>query len=153
MQIEPEVGSRGLIISADGTAEAAIVLVCQLDSQFQRQRDTVDGLSKCGPKQKPSKNYTGTISGSFQSQWDSTGALVWDAKASMLQADKLFKDNTVFNWVYGPLGTPQPGEPIYSGKGFFTSLTDNEPNDDMSTIDFEIALDGEYETDTAPATT
>lgn len=154
MEQKPSVGSRGLFISVDGTAEAAIVLVCQLDTQFERSRDTIDALSKCGPDQRPANDYTANISGSFQAVWDDSGTIVWNDKASTALADQLFRDKTIFNFAYGPLtGIPAPGEVTYKGKGFFSNLTDNDPNNDMSTVDFGLAIAGPYTMEVEPATT
>jgi hypothetical protein len=144
------VGTYGLLIK---TGETFIPLVCQTDLNFDRSRGSIAAPSKCDPNKKipnPTGDYE--LSGTLQILLsDGDG---FDAKASEAEVDALFKNRTVFDWQIGPLsGEPQPGDIIYSGKGWLSNLSSKYPTADLATNDFTLVVTGEYATDIEPALT
>lgn len=148
---KPAIGSIGVFIK---TGLDFLVLVCQTDLTFDRSRDAVDANSKCGPDQIPSNNPTYEISGTAQILLSDDDNPEFDNKASEALADQLFRDKTNFDWKIGPLsGMVVPGDTIYEGTGFLSSLSTSYPNEDAATFDFTITVRGEYTQTIEPATT
>lgn len=131
-----------------------VLLVCQVEHNFDRTRDSIDANSKCGPDTIPGDAPTYEISGTAQILLGDTDDSVFTGKLSEAKMDSLFRAKTVFQWTMGPAsGVPVPGDVTYSGDGFLTSLSTTYPNNDVATFDFTISVKGEYLQDIEPETT
>lgn len=131
-----------------------LLLVCQVEHNFDRSRDSIDANSKCGPDTIPGDAPTYEISGTAQILLGDTDDGVFNQKLSEARMDQLFRSKSVFPWIMGPAsGIPIPGDVTYSGNGFLTSLSTTYPNNDVATFDFTISVKGEYTQEIEPETT
>lgn len=131
-----------------------LLLVCQVEHNFDRSNDTIDANSKCGPDTLPGGNPAFEISGTAQVLLGDTDDVVFASKFSEAKMDTLLTAKTVFDWKMGPAsGVPIPGDVTYSGKGFLTNLSTSYPNNDVATFDFTISVKGQYTKEIEPETT
>ncbi len=137
----------GLLIK---TGETFIPLVCQTDLTFDRTRDVIKSVTKCGTKKQPNPSPDYEVSGTAE-------VLLGDGeefttKASEAKVDELFRNATEFEWQIGPLsGTPVPGDITYAGKGFFSDLSTSYPTEENATFDFTLAVVGDYTQEEEPS--
>jgi len=155
----PAAGRYGIYVTANlQDTPVYLMLVCNTDLTISRSRDVIDANSKCGPNQIPAKTVTVEITGTVQVKFSSDGNETFDGQASEMLLDKLWKQGISFNWKIAPIPdennpNPLPGELIYEGEGFFSSLDTNYPTDDVPTSDFTLSVQGDYTTTATPATT
>lgn len=141
MADKPIIGTYGLLIKS---ASTFIPMVCQIDLSFDRTRDVIRTVTKCGATKRPNPFPDYEISGTAQLVLSSDGT-PFTNKASEEAIDQLFQDATEFDWQIGPLdGTPVPGDVVYAGKGFFSDLSTSYPTEEEATFDFTLAVIGNY---------
>lgn len=145
------IGKYGLAIK---TSTVFLMLVCQTDLKFSRSRGVINAPSKCDPNKKiPSPTGDYELTGSLQVLLPD-GVSLSDARASEAELDQIFRDITIFDWKIGPISDqPEPGDVIYSGKGWFSKLDTDYPTADLAKSDFTLSVTGEYSQLRIPATT
>lgn len=133
-------GTYGLLIK---TVATFIPMVCQTDLTFDRSRDVIQSVTKCGRKKRPSPFADYELSGTAEVLL--SDGVAFTSKASEAEIDRLFANQTEFEWQIGPLsGTPVPGDITYSGRGFFSDLSTSYPTEETATFDFTLAVVGDY---------
>ncbi|MFB6456483.1 hypothetical protein ACE38W_14515 [Chitinophaga sp. Hz27] len=128
-----------------------ILLGCEVDHNFDRSRDVITADSKCGPSRLPNPNLAATIQGNGQVLKNDAGGDL-TTKVTEAKIDQLLRNATFFDWVMGPKsGTPEPGDVVYSGRGWFSALNSAFNTDGVATFDFTIQVDGDYTQEIEPA--
>lgn len=146
---ERKVNGKDVVISIK-TAATFLLMVCQVEHNFERTWDPIPADSKCGPDQLPNDVGQYSISGTAQ-------VLLGDGptmpdKISEAVVDQLGRNRQVFEWKMGPAAAvPVPGDITYGGNGFFSSLSTSYPNGDVATFDFTLTVKGEYTQTIEPA--
>lgn len=146
---ERKINGKSVVISIKQGA-AFVLLVCQVEHNFDRSWEPIPANSKCGDDQLPPDTGSYSISGTAQVLLGD-GPTIPD-KISEAVVDQLGRAKQVFDWKMGPAAAvPVPGDVIYTGQGFFSNLNTSYPTGDVATFDFTITVKGEYEQDIEPA--
>lgn len=146
---ERKINGKDVVISIKQGA-TFLLLVCQVEHNFDRSWDPIDANSKCGPDQLPNDVGDYSISGTAQVLLGDGPTMT--GKMSEAIVDQLGRNRETFEWKMGPAAAvPVPGDVTYSGNGFFSSLSTTYPNADVATFDFTITVKGEYTQTIEPA--
>jgi hypothetical protein len=119
---------------AGGTAYDMVV--CLTNQSLGITTDEIDAATKCGPdtqpgKQKNSLSIEGQVMASPGTDRISVAALY-----------TLAQNKTQFSWKYGP-ATPVTGDPVYTGKGFFSSLEQSADLDNPAGFTASVGVIGD----------
>ena len=124
-----------LFLDLDG-GESYKAIVCLDEQSFGVTSNVIDANSKCGPDTRAGVLSNGPV--------PFAGQFVTNPENNEVSAADIFtaaQAQTTVGWKIAKVD-PQEGDPIYEGKGFFSSFEQTFPKDDVVRFTGEISVMG-----------